>query len=214
MDPTTRRWKTVFSHSLSQMPSLRWKIPETTATQASTPSRKRRPLLAPPSVFESWHSSFLRAASNGAATFKLDCSLARRLFFIPCLVLHRISGKSQLFRFLQIHALLKDLEEVLPQLDGEMEIHQQALLPCPAGPQPCVCVWGGQAGNWVGSWGRTQRMRWGVVSSSSWVWRCEGACLVLGSLCVWSLAGSGLCRGNILGPLTGLLATKTPQFCF
>lgn len=33
-------------------------------------------------------------------------------------------------------------------------------------------------------------------------------------LCVWSLAGSGLCRGNVVRPLTGPLSTKASPFCF
>ena len=57
----------------------------TIAGWATKPSRRKRLLLAPLSVFEGRHSLSTWAASlfpNGDLIFKLDCSVLRRLYFL------------------------------------------------------------------------------------------------------------------------------------
>lgn len=124
------------------------------------------------------------------------------LFFLPCVVLYRISEKSQLGSFLQIRLLLKDLGGGLPSLDRAGQSCSIGYFPGWPAHSP-GCRW--QADSWVGNWGRTQRIRWEI-------------CLLLqqGSLDPMCLESGWVraFRGNVVGLSPSLLSTKASKFCF
>lgn len=154
---------------------------------------------------------------DGALIFKLDCAMVWWLYFLfHTWCSTRFRKREPALQF-SPNLYVVQRSERGPSKSGWGDGNPAASDTSQAGLATALGVGDRQAGSWVGSWGRIWRMRWGICFFLQLgVCGCEGGHWSWALLipCIWSLAGSGLCRGSVVGLSPGLLSTKASKFCF